>query len=149
MNVPRANGRTAVAQATPPDTSPSHGDAPLGLVALDLLDQWRRSKQAGMIFVSEDDRRAERLGMIIHALAPDCGAMVFPALDVLPLGDLEPSVELSGRRSSVLGRLAESPERRLLLTSAEAILPRLPSPELARRSRQRLRTGDRFDEEML
>src|SRR3954449_8756414 len=124
-------------------------DAPLGLVALDLLDQWRRTNEAGLIFISEDGRRAEQLGAIMHALAADCGVLVFPALDVLPFGDLEPSPELSGRRASVLGRVAERPEGRLLLTSAEALLPLLPLPKAILDARYRLRRGDSFDEESL
>jgi hypothetical protein len=48
----------------------------LGMIALYLLEEWRRSKQRGLIFTSEDDWRAERLGAIMYALEPRCGVMV-------------------------------------------------------------------------
>ena len=65
------------------------------MIALYLLEEWRRSKQRGLIFTSEDDWRAERLGAIMYALEPRCGVMVLPRLDTLPFEGLRPSPEVS------------------------------------------------------
>ena len=91
------------------------------MVALYLMDEWRRSKQRGLIVISEDEGRAELLGAIMYALEPQCGVMVLPRLDTLPFDGLRPSPEVSGRRASVLRRLSENPTGTLLILSPEAL----------------------------
>src|SRR4029077_3542148 len=83
--------------------------SPLGMLALYLLEQWRQSARDGIVFLSEDENRAERLGSVLHSLAPSLDVLVFPRLNTLPFDGLEPSREIAGRRSSVLRRLAISP----------------------------------------
>jgi transcription-repair coupling factor (superfamily II helicase) len=120
--------------------------SPLGLVALHLLDAWRRSKAQGLLFVSEDERRAEQLGAILHAFEPQSGVMVLPRLDTFPFDGLQPSRELTGRRASVLRRMAEAPEQILLVSTAKACLVRVPDPSVSLGASMRLRIGDAFDE---
>ena len=100
---------------------PVSSSSPLGLLALYLLDVWRRPKSKGLIFVSEDERRAEQVGAILHAFEPQSGVMVLPRLDAFPFDGLQPSRELTGRRASVLRRMAEAPEQTLLIATAEAL----------------------------
>jgi hypothetical protein len=80
------------------------------MMALHLLAQWRKSGRKGVVFLAENENRAERLGAVIH-LDPSCDVLVFPRLNTLPFDQLEPSHEIAGRRSSVLRRLAK-PEKR-------------------------------------
>jgi transcription-repair coupling factor (superfamily II helicase) len=102
--------------------------SPLGMLALHLREQWKKSGRDGLVFLAEDEHRAERLGGIVHALDPSLDVLVFPRLNTLPFDGLEPSREIAGRRSSVLRRLARSMKPILLVSTAEAIMERLPLP---------------------
>ena len=103
--------------------------SPLGMVALHLLQQWRKSGRDGVVFLAGDENRAERLASIVHSLDRSSGVLVFPRLNNLPFDGLEPSREIAGRRSSVLRRLAKSKKPVFLVSTAEAIMERLPLPE--------------------
>ena len=96
--------------------------SPLGMMALHLLAQWRKSGRKGVVFLAENENRAERLGAVIHALDPSCDVLVFPRLNTLPFDQLEPSHEIAGRRSSVLRRLAKPEKPILLVSTAEAVM---------------------------
>ena len=102
--------------------------SPLGLLALHLLEQWRKSGRDGIVFLSENENRTERLGSVLHSLDPWLDVLVFPRLNTLPFDGLEPSREIAARRSSVLRRLAKTKKPVFLLSTAEAIMERLPLP---------------------
>jgi transcription-repair coupling factor (superfamily II helicase) len=102
--------------------------SPLGMLALHLREQWKKFGRDGLVFLAEDENRAERLGGIVHALDPSLDVLVFPRLNTLPFDGLEPSREIAGRRSSVLRRLARRKRPILLISTAEAIMERLPLP---------------------
>jgi len=97
-------------------------------LALHLLEQWRKSGRDGIVFLAEDENRAERLGSVLHSLDPSLDVLVFPRLNTLPFDGMEPSREIAGRRSSVLRRLAKTKKPVLLVSTAEAIMERLPLP---------------------
>jgi transcription-repair coupling factor (superfamily II helicase) len=121
-------------------------DAPLGLLAHHLLDLWRSAGDDGLIFICEDERRAEQVGAIVHAFEPGSGVMVLPSLSAAAINDVEPSPEIAGRRSSVLRRLAEQ-ERVLLIASVAALGRRVPPCHDMRKSPLRLSSGGQFAEE--
>jgi transcription-repair coupling factor (superfamily II helicase) len=102
--------------------------SPLGMLALHLREQWKKFGRDGLVFLAEDENRAERLGGIVHALDPSLDVLVFPRLNTLPFDGLESSREIAGRRSSVLRRLARRRKPILLVSTAEAIMERLPLP---------------------
>jgi transcription-repair coupling factor (superfamily II helicase) len=102
--------------------------SPLGMLALHLLEEWRKSGRAGIVFLAENENRAERLGSVLHSLDPSLDVLVFPRLNTLPFDALEPSREIAGRRSSVLRRLAKTKKPVFLVATAEAIMERLPLP---------------------
>ncbi|MEQ6410936.1 hypothetical protein ODX41_08010, partial [Salmonella enterica subsp. enterica serovar Enteritidis] len=77
-----------------------------GMLALYLAAQWRASGRDGLVFLAENESRAERLGSIIPVIEPACDVLVYPRLNTLPFDQLEPSRDIAGRRSSVLRRLA-------------------------------------------
>src|ERR1700747_1087661 len=95
--------------------------------ALHLLEQWDESGRGGIVFLAENENRAERLGSVLHSLVPSLDVLVFPRLNTLPFDGLEPSREIAGRRSSVLRRLAKT-KNPVLVSTAEAIMERLPLP---------------------
>jgi transcription-repair coupling factor (superfamily II helicase) len=120
--------------------------SPLGMMALHLLAQWRKAGRNGIVFLSENENRAERLGAVIHALDPSCDVLVFPRLNTLPFDQLEPSREIAGRRSSVLRRLAKPNKPILLVSTAEAVMERLPISASWSRASFGLKVGSAFSE---
>lgn len=123
--------------------------SPLGVLALHLLAQWTQSGRSGIVFLAENENRAERLGSVIHALDPSCEVLVFPRLNTLPFDQLEPSHELAGRRASVLRRLAKSKKPLFLVSTAEAVMERLPLPASLSRLSVSLKVGGTFSEQDL
>ena len=123
--------------------------SPLGMMALHLLAQWKQSGRSGIVFLAESENRAERLGSVIHALDPSCEVLVFPRLNTLPFDQLEPSHELAGRRASVLRRLAKSKKPLFLVSTAEAVMERLPPPASLSRLSVSLKVGGTFSEREL
>jgi transcription-repair coupling factor (superfamily II helicase) len=121
----------------------------LGMVALHLLEQWRRSGRHGIVFLCENENRAERLGSVLHSLDPSLDVLVFPRLNTLPFDGLEPSQEIAGRRSSVLRRLAKAKKPVFLVSTAEAIMERLPMPASWSRHSIGLKVGQRYAEREL
>jgi len=111
------------------------------MLALHLLDHWEKSGRDGLVFLCDDESRAERLGGVIHALDPSVDVLVFPRLNTLPFDGLEPSREIAGRRSSVLRRLAKAKKPVFLVSTAEAIMERLPLPASWSRSSLTLKVG--------
>jgi transcription-repair coupling factor (superfamily II helicase) len=123
--------------------------SPLGMLALHLLELWRKSGRDGIAFLCEDENRAERLGGVIHALEPSLDVLVFPRLNTLPFDGLEPSLEIAGRRSSVLRRLAKAKRPVFLVSTAEAIMERLPLPTSWSRCSISLKVGATYSEREL
>jgi len=123
--------------------------SPLGMLALHLLEQWRKSGRDGIVFLSENENRAERLGSVLHSLVPSLDVLVFPRLNTLPFDGLEPSREIAGRRSSVLRRLAKTKKPVFLVSTAEAIMERLPLPTSWGRHGISLKVGAPYAEQDL
>lgn len=120
--------------------------SPLGMLALHLLEQWEKSGRDGLIFLCDDENRAERLGGVMHALGPSVDVLVFPRLNNLPFDGLEPSREIAGRRSSVLRRLAKARKPVFLVSTAEAIMERLPLPASWSKTSLSLKVGAAYSE---
>ncbi|MBR0721307.1 DEAD/DEAH box helicase [Bradyrhizobium manausense] len=119
------------------------------MMALHLLAQWKESGRSGLVFLAESENRAERLGSVIHALDPSCEVLVFPRLNTLPFDQLEPSREIAGRRTSVLRRLAKTKQPIFLISTAEAVMERLPPPASLLRLNTGLKVGGAFSESEL
>jgi transcription-repair coupling factor (superfamily II helicase) len=86
---------------------------------------------------------------VIHALDPTCEVMVFPRFNSLALDQFEPSREIAGRRSSVLRRIAQASKPMLLITTAEAMMERVPAPGNWARAGIVLRIGEAYSEDDL
>ncbi|MGY3447111.1 transcription-repair coupling factor (superfamily II helicase) [Bradyrhizobium sp. USDA 4473] len=123
--------------------------SPLGMLALHLLEQWKKSGRDGIVFLADSENRAERLGSVLHSLDPSLEVLVFPRLNTLPFDGLEPSREIAGRRSSVLRRLAKSRKPVFLVSTAEAIMERLPLPASWARLSISLKVGAVYSEQDL
>ncbi|MEB2584064.1 hypothetical protein, partial [Burkholderia anthinoferrum] len=123
--------------------------SPLGILALHLREQWKQSGRDGVVFLAESENRAERLGSVLHSLDASLEVLVFPRLNTLPFDGLEPSREIAGRRSSVLRRLAKRKKPVFLVSTAEAVMERLPLPASWGRLSISLKVGARHSEQDL
>src|SRR5258707_11391286 len=119
------------------------------MLALHLIQQWEKSGRDGIVFLAGEENRAERLASIVHSLDRSSDVLVFPRLNNLPFDGLEPSREIAGRRSSVLRRLAKAKKPVFLLSTAEAIMERLPLPTSWSRHGIGLKVAQRHAEQEL
>jgi len=117
------------------------------MLALYLVEQWRQSGRQGIVFLAENENRAERLGSLLHSLDPSLDVLVFPRLNALPFDGLVPSREIAGRRASVLRRLAGTKKSVFLISTAEAIMERLPLPTSWKRLSISLKVGAPYAEQ--
>jgi transcription-repair coupling factor (superfamily II helicase) len=114
---------------------------PRGALALDIVARWREAGSGGLLFLSAGEQQAEYLGANINSLFPDCPVLVFPRWDSLPYDPAGPSREVSGRRASVLRRLAGGLDKPLLIATPEAILQRVPPREIWKDAALRVALG--------
>jgi transcription-repair coupling factor (superfamily II helicase) len=145
----KARAAGAIKKTSSLPRSAISSSSPLGMVALHLLQQWRKSGRDGIVFLAGDENRAERLASIVHSLDRSLDVLVFPRLNNLPFDGLEPSREIAGRRSSVLRRLAKTKKPVFLVSTAEAIMERLPLPESLSRLSAILKVGAKYAEQEL
>jgi len=125
----KARAAAGAIKKTKSSTRPTiSSSSPLGMLALYLVEQWRQSGREGIVFLAENENRAERLGSVLHSLDPSLDVLVFPRLNTLPFDGLEASREIAGRRASVLQRLARTKKHAFLISTTEAIMERLPLP---------------------
>jgi transcription-repair coupling factor (superfamily II helicase) len=122
----------------------------LGLHAVRLLEQVKEAGPAGIIYVAGGERWAEQLAQALKGLAPELTVYLMPPWDCLPYDSASPSREAMGRRMAVLRRMSgASTTPRLLVTSAAAILQRVPPRAVARNAVFSLRTGEEFSPDTL
>ncbi len=98
-----------------------------------------------LIHVCADDGRLERFRAALQFFAPDIEVLVLPAWDCLPYDRVSPHPELVSRRIDTLTRLAASEgTRRIVLTTVNALVQRLPPRKLFRERTLELKKGGRI-----
>ena len=103
-----------------------------------------------LVHVARDGRRLDEVAAILRALAPERTVAVYPEWDCLPFDRASPSRGVMGARAGVLRWLTDAaalPD--LLLTTAPALLQRVPPPETWGPAHVEIRVGDRLDPEAL
>ncbi|KAA2241211.1 TRCF domain-containing protein [Salinarimonas soli] len=125
-------------------------DAPLGLLAVRLIERARAAGAGGLVHMAAGESRAERLGAIAAALAPDLPVVVLPPWDCLPFDRASPSREAMGRRVAALRRLDEAGGApRLLVATPDALLQRVPPAALLGEATVDIRVGGSVDPDEL
>ena len=115
--------------------------APLGALAVALLGLSGAAKP--LIYVARDMRRLESLAAALQALAPACSVAVFPEWDCLPCDRASPSRGVMGSRTGVLRWLTDANNLpNFVLTTAPALIQRVPPLETWARARLEVRVGD-------
>ncbi|KQT57619.1 DEAD/DEAH box helicase [Methylobacterium sp. Leaf456] len=137
--------KTATKTAPEPSAVPL---VPTGALAVSLLDLCEGSRP--LVHVARDGRRLEEVAAILRALAPERKVAVYPEWDCLPFDRASPSRGVMGARAGVLRWLTDRdalPD--ILLTTAPALLQRVPPPETWGPAHVEITVGDRLDPEAL
>ncbi|HEV7438700.1 MAG TPA: helicase-related protein [Methylobacterium sp.] len=117
---------------------------PLGALAVALLDLERSARP--LVHVARDTRRLERLAALLRALAPERGVALYPEWDCLPYDRASPSRGVMGTRTGVLRWLTDDAAKPdFVLTTAPALIQRVPPPEIWAGAHLELRVGDAID----
>ena len=135
-------------------TAPAHRDAdiaplvPTGALAVALLD--READARPLIHIARERHRLGALADILRALAPDRSVAIYPEWDCLPFDRASPSRGVMGARAGVLRWLTDAknlPD--IVLTTAPALIQRVPPPETWADAHIEIRVGDRLDPQTL
>ncbi|HEX6010687.1 MAG TPA: transcription-repair coupling factor, partial [Geminicoccaceae bacterium] len=155
---PLADG-TALADAATEDRAPRArpqgltllANAPEGLEAMHLASRLRRGHASSILHVARDGPRMAFLAGMVRFAAPEVEVVAVPAWDCLPYDRVSPNTGIMAERLRALARLAGGPGRqlRLVLTSANAVVQKVPPPELVRAAHFRARAGNRVDRDGL
>ncbi|MDR6101565.1 transcription-repair coupling factor (superfamily II helicase) [Agrobacterium larrymoorei] len=135
--------RTATPNPIPQPIKPLK--LPPGFVASRLAALITQSKNP-LCYVAASEGDADRIAEAISALFPEINHVVFPPWDCLPYDRVPPSRHCMGRRVDALRIWTkEGSDRRLLLTSLEALFQRVPPEDLIAESVFELEVGKPFD----
>ncbi|WP_424814017.1 transcription-repair coupling factor [Roseococcus sp. YIM B11640] len=130
-------------------SEPSQGldvyGAPEGYDAL-LIRQRRAETQEPVIHVCRDDARMQRLTDALGFFMPEAEVLRLPAWDCLPYDRVSPNPELVAERVATLAELTAPPTRpRIVLTTVNALVQKVPPREAFRGAALLLRKGGRAD----
>ncbi|MFB0488090.1 transcription-repair coupling factor (superfamily II helicase) [Methylobacterium sp. OAE515] len=117
---------------------------PTGALAVALLGFAETARP--VVHVARDARRLEDLAATLRALDPDAQVAVYPEWDCLPFDHASPSRATMGARAAVMRWLTDRdalPD--FVLTTAPALVQRVPPPETWAKARVTLRVGDPLD----
>lgn len=125
--------------------------APEGLEALHLAARLRRGQAASILHIARDAPRMAFIAAMVRFFAPEVETVAVPAWDCLPYDRISPNAGIMAERLQALARLAADPgrRRRLILSSANAVLQKVPPPQLVRAGHFSARAGTRVDRERL
>ncbi len=124
--------------------------------APDGMDGWITAMLAGIhaggvVHVARDDARMMAVADVIRFFAPEADVLTFPAWDCLPYDRVSPNPEISSARIAALSRLAHESDapHRIVLTTVNALLQRVPPRESLLQSSFVLTAGQEVDVEAL
>ncbi len=105
-----------------------------------------------VIFVARDGQRLPAIAEALAFAAPGLPVLEFPAWDCLPYDRVSPAADAVARRIEALvamTALAGKPHRAVVLTTANALLQRLPPRSVIEAQTLRARTGNQIDMKVL
>jgi transcription-repair coupling factor (superfamily II helicase) len=127
-----------------------HG-APEGYDAL-LIARRRVETEAPVLHVCRDDARMARVAEALGFWAPEIEVLRFPAWDCLPYDRVSPNPEIVAERVATLTRLLEPARRghpRVVVTTVNALVQKVPPRKAFRGATMHLRKGGRVEPEKL
>ena len=102
---------------------------------------------ATILHIARDDRRLDALETAFKFFAPKLTVISIPAWDCVPFDRVGPNRELVAKRITSLARLAAGTRKapRIVLTTINAMLQRLPPRDFIRKSIRQIAPGQRID----
>ena len=96
-----------------------------------ILAKATAAMPAALVHVAMDDSALASMASALRFFAPSLEILAFPAWDCLPYDRSSPHVEIVSRRIATLTTLAGKPsaQPRVVITTVNALLQRLPPPE--------------------
>ena len=152
MKAPEDSDGELLPGAAPQDDAPPPQARPAAAVAARLAAALcgAGGEAAAVLYVADGERRADEVARALAVLAPDIDVVPLPAWDCLPYDRASPSREVMGRRMAALARIAQpAGGPRVLVTSPEALVQRLPPSEALAGGAFTLRVGDTLDRDAL
>jgi len=123
--------------------------APEGLDGRVLADLTAAGAQT-LLHIARDDARMAAMADAVRFFAPRLEVLELPAWDTVPYDRVSPNGEISARRMDTLSRLTQlAPGPRLLLTTVNAVLQRLPAREAVAGASLRVAVGQPLDQDRL
>ncbi|UNF46131.1 transcription-repair coupling factor [Bartonella krasnovii] len=86
-----------------------------------------------LIYVVRDGTKIAHLEQVLNFIEPNLPVLQFPAWDCLPYDRVSPGIAIMARRLSALARMAnlrQNPHPAIILTTANAIMQKLPPREM-------------------
>ena len=105
-----------------------------------------------IVFVARDGQRLPAIADALAFAAPELPVLEFPAWDCLPYDRVSPGSDAAARRLDALGAmiaLGRNPHRAIILTTANAILQRVPPASAVEAQTLHARPGNQIDMNVL
>ncbi|ETS11531.1 transcription-repair coupling factor [Bartonella quintana] len=99
-----------------------------------------------LIYVVRDGTKIAHLQQVLNFIEPNLPVLEFPAWDCLPYDRVSPGIAVTARRLSALAHIAnlrQNPRPAIILTTANAIIQKLPPRELIETQMIYARVGQR------
>ncbi|UNE55546.1 transcription-repair coupling factor [Bartonella machadoae] len=100
-----------------------------------------------LVYVVRDGTKIAHLQQVLNFIEPNLPVFQFPAWDCLPYDRVSPGVAITARRLSTLTHIAnlrQNPRAAILLTTANAIIQKLPPREMIETQMIHARVGQRI-----
>ena len=116
-----------------------------------VLGQLAAEAEFGILHVARDDTRLADLHEALSFFAPDVEILSIPSWDCLPYDRVSPNAEVAAQRIDTLARLASESSHtnglhpRIVLTTASALLQRVPARATLREAAFRATSGELLD----
>ena len=121
----------------PQDTTVSHLPDGMEGEVLAVL-----AADAPVIFVARDGQRQKAAEQALAFFAPEVEVIRLPGWDCMPYDRASPSAMVQARRTSALAALtAPAKGPRVVMTTANAVLQRVPTPQTIRNATRHLKAG--------
>ena len=122
-----------------------------GLDAVHLARRLKRGGVASLMHIARDGTRLALIERMVRFVAPELEIVTIPAWDCLPYDRISPNGAVMAERLRALARLAAGPGRgpRLVLTTANAVVQKVPAPALVRAAHLKVAAGQRVERDTL
>jgi transcription-repair coupling factor (superfamily II helicase) len=124
--------------------------APFGHHARILAELAGRARPKSVLYIADDDMAAATTAQLLAFFSPHTEVISFPAWDCLPYDRVGPGSAIVAQRAEALERmLLPAKGQRIIITTAQAVLQKVPGPSAFKDETFILQTGAALDLEKL